>query len=304
MFYTSRSKDANASDICILSNNQGTKAIIYPHLGASLQQLYIDNKIIINNLIPTDQGLKHLNSSCSAILFPFANRINKGAYHYNGQNYQLDCNETARGHALHGLVYRETWQVDELAATDTAAVAKLSYAFNGNKGFPFSFIIKAIYTLTNTGLQLSIQVKNTSTATFPFSLGWHPYFYSNDLEASMIMVESTTEIIADETMIPIKQVEQTFPNPLLLEGKEFDHAYVLNNTTIGYQTPDYQISIRTAQDTTTQYLQLYIPSHRQSIAIEPMTAPADCYNNHIGLKELKAQGQYMISWNIEMVKKS
>jgi len=301
MFYASRSKDPNASDTCILSNNQGTKAVIYPHLGGSLQQLLIKGNTIINNLIPTEEGVKHLNSSCSAILFPFANRMNKGKYEYKGQAYQLDCNETARGHALHGLVYRENWAVDELTATETMAQACLSYPFRGNTGFPFSFVIKAVYTLTNQGLQLAIDVENTGQTAFPFSLGWHPYFYSNDLESSMIMVDSTTEIIADKTMIPIKQIEQTFPNPLLLKGKEFDNAYVLNKTAIGYQTPDYQIRIQTAQDTTTQYLQLYIPSHRQSIAIEPMTAPADCYNNHIGFKELAAQARYSIAWHIDLV---
>ena len=88
----------------VVSNTKGTKAVIYPNLGASVQQFYVNEQPIINNIIGSLERPKLLNSSCAAVLFPFANRINKGQYNYQGIAYQLNCNETSRGHAMHGLV--------------------------------------------------------------------------------------------------------------------------------------------------------------------------------------------------------
>jgi aldose 1-epimerase len=287
---------------CIISNENGTKAVLHPELGASLQQLYFNNKAIINNIIEKDGAQKYLNSSCSAVLFPFANRINDGQFSYKNHPYQLECNEPSRGHAIHGLVYRKPFEMATLSNSDNQASVSFSYAYNGeDKGFPFPFNITLIYTLNENSLHLEVRVKNTGTTSFPFSLGWHPYFYSNNLEESILYMESEQEVIANERMIPIKTTPKVFPNPLVLKNQEFDDAFVLKNNTIGYKTPDYKINIKTQQDNTTQYIQLYIPSHRQSIAIEPMTAPADCYNNNIGTKELKAKESYVIAWIVEEV---
>lgn len=290
-------------DTCILSNTQGTKAVIYPALGASLQQLYFDGETIINNLITKDASISFLNSSCSAILFPFANRINDGCYQYNNQTYQLECNETARGHALHGLVYKKRFEVLSMSALEDVATAVLEYQYDGSgQGFPFPFTIQLTYTLTVDSLTLAIDVHNIGTSSFPFSLGWHPYFYSTNLEASHLMMDSATCVLANERMIPTGQKAYSFPNPLLIKDKNFDDAYVLSNPAIAYQTPSYQISITTTQDSTTPYVQLYIPSHRQSIAIEPMTAAADCFNNDMGGQELEPNDSYHLAWSITHVK--
>ena len=112
-------------------------------------------------------------------------------------------------------------------------------------------------------------------------------------------MESTEEILADEGMIPTHKAPYNFPNPLALKDQEFDNGFLLKNTTSAYQTPDHKINIRTEQDNSSQYIQLYIPSHRQSIAIEPMTAAADCFNNHLGTKELLKQEHYSIAWIVE-----
>jgi len=297
----STNKDSNCT-FCVISNENGTKAVIHPDLGASLQQLYFNDKVIINNIIEKDGQQQYLNSSCSAILFPFANRINDGQFSYKKQAYQLECNEHSRGHAIHGLVYRKPFEMATLSNTENEASVSFSYKYNGeDKGFPFPFNITLVYTLDEHSLGLEVKVENTGTTSFPFSLGWHPYFHSNNLEASILYMESEEKIIANKRMIPIKTNPALFPNPLVLKNQEFDDAFVLKNNTIGYKTPDYKINIKTEQDNTTQYIQLYIPSHRQSIAIEPMTAPADCYNNNIGTKELEPNQSYAISWIVEEV---
>ncbi|BDS14354.1 aldose 1-epimerase [Aureispira anguillae] len=295
------SKDNNPLlNTCTLSNSKGTKAVIYPMLGASLQQLYMDGTPIINNIIASEGVPKLLNSSCSAILFPFANRINKGQYSYANQFYQLDCNEVARGHAIHGLVYKQEFSLVGSTSTEDEASVSFSYQQDGSAaGFPFPFNITLTYTLKKDSLALAVKVENRGTASFPFSLGWHPYFYSSDLEQSELYMESEERIDANEQMIPQQIIKEHFPNPLVLRKQEFDTGFVLKNTTIGYKTPDYQMNLRIGGHQDQQFVQLYIPAHRKSIAIEPMTAAADCYNNNWGVKTLKPNAIYQTTWFIE-----
>ena len=118
---------------------------------------------------------------------------------------------------------------------------------------------------------------------------------------SEIEIHSDEKIITDDRMIPVKVVQDKFPNPLTLKDQEFDNSFILKNNTVSYHTPDHSISIRTEGDDLKQYIHLYIPSHRQSIAIEPMTAAADCFNNNIGTKELQAGMDYEIDWIVELI---
>ncbi|MCH2022238.1 MAG: aldose 1-epimerase [Saprospiraceae bacterium] len=287
---------------CTISNSKGTKAVIHPMRGASLQQLYFKNKTIINNIINKEGNESYLNSSCSAILFPFANRIKDGKYSYKNNSYQLACNETSRGHAMHGLVYKNTFNIVNLTNTEDSASVSYCYKEIGtSKGFPFPYEITLTYILNDNCLKLYIEIKNIGIRSFPFSLGWHPYFYSKNLNQSELYMDSSTKIIADDRMIPIKTINSIFPNPLNLSNQEFDDGFILNQPTIGYKTPEYKINIKTELENARQYVQLYIPSHRQSIAIEPMTAAADCYNNGLGTKELQPGEHYKVSWVIEEV---
>lgn len=285
---------------CTITNGRGTKAVIYPSLGASVQQLYFEEKTVINNIIITNTGPKLLNSSCSAILFPFANRINQGKYSYQNQHYQLVCNETSRGHAMHGLVYKESFDcLDTIQKKEEASVV-YGYTYDSpSGGFPFSFTIKLTYTLKNESLALKVEVENIGQNPFPFSLGWHPYFYSSNLEKSKLFVDCNQRIKTNEQMIPVEIVQEQFPSPLTLENQSFDTGFVLNSPTITYETPDYQLKVAMGHEEGHQFVQLYTPSHRQSIAIEPMTAATDCYNNHWGMKELFPQKSYGTTWLIE-----
>jgi len=283
----------------VVSNNTGTKAVIYPKLGASLQQFYVNETPIINNIIGTVAAPQLLNSSCSAILFPFANRINKGQYNYQGISYQLACNETNRGHAMHGLVYRQAFEFLDSTIGEEAAILRFVYEQDDQAaGFPFPFKMILTYTLQKEELILEVAVENTGTKGFPFSLGWHPYFFSNNLEKSVLSMQSQAEIKTDETMIPTEIKANQFPNPLPLAGENFDTGFVLETPEVQYKTPDYELKMCIDQEMDQPYVQLYIPNHRQSIAIEPMTAATDCYNNGWGTRILLPQKKYAARWSV------
>ena len=286
-----------------IQNNKGTEMILFPEYGAAMMQLKLEGNSLVDNIQTAQDGrLTFLNSSCSAVLFPFANRIKDGHYSFNQKDYQLACNEVKLGHALHGLVNKAAFEMDGFKSDqNTAKISFVRTESNPPSGFPFPFTIKLSYILTNTGLRLSVTIQNIGKEAFPFSLGWHPYFYSSKLDDSSIEIKSRQKITNDKRMIPTGVVDSMFPNPLKLKDQTFDNTFLLEDTKVVYKTPDYQMQLDSLGDQQQQYIHFYIPSHRQSIAIEPMTAAADCFNNHIGVKLLAVGKSYTLDWQVELL---
>jgi len=279
-------------------NNKDCQAKICLSWGASLQQLRLGQDTIINNLIEEDEQFRFLNSSCSAILFPFANRIDNGRFSYKGNQFQLNCNEKKRAHALHGLVFDKTFSIDNIELDKDKATVVLSFEHQSSPGFPFPFAKKLRYRFQNNACQLQVETTNTGSQTFPFSLGWHPYFYSPNLQKSKLKIATTHRVATREDMIPTHLENHQLPTPLHLQSAQFDTGFALQHPQIEYQTPTHHIQLTTDSPLDQHYAQLYTPAHGKSIAIEPMTAIADCFNNGIGTQELSPQQSFALTWHI------
>jgi len=279
----------------IENSNKTAYAKIHLNDGASLKELILDGKCIIKDLEP----LKYQSTYASSILFPFANRIKDGHYTFEGKSFDFEINEKAANNALHGLVYNKTFEVLEQTSGKNEASVKLSYTENHlSHGFPYTYIVQLEYRLTNDALSLKMDVENTSDKAFPFTLGWHPYFYSSNLYNSSISFQSDKKIIIGERNIgtgvePIKPVKGFY-----MENKKLDDCWVLNGTKIQFTTPDYDLLMSSSGKN--NYLQIYTPPKENTIAIEPTTGVSDSFNNKIGLEILNAGATYSIEWNLKL----
>lgn len=289
--------NTNFSDIIELENaNKSSYAKIHLNLGASLQELTLDNKKVIEDLSP----LSYSNTYASSILFPFANRIKDGIYTFEGNQYQFDVNETGNNNALHGLVFNKTFKIKEQNATDTFASVTLIYVEkNESKGFQYTYTIHLKYTLTETGLDLKILVTNTDTKPFPFTLGWHPYFSSSDLFNSTLNFDSDTQLEFDGRCITTGT--KTIKNEALFEIKDqkLDDCFILNNNQIQFNTPNYKLQITASSKE--NYLQIYTPPKANVIAIEPTTGVSDSFNNNMGLQILEPDNSYLVNWALKLI---
>jgi aldose 1-epimerase len=64
------------------------------------------------------------------------------------------------------------------------------------------------------------------------------------------------------------------------------------------KTPEYHLDFSFSSEE--NYLQLYTPNDRKSIAIEPQTAPANSFNTKVGLKILQPNERYQLSWKLNL----
>ncbi|MFV0566797.1 MAG: aldose 1-epimerase [Flavobacteriaceae bacterium] len=289
-------QNGNLKTVVLSNENQSDFAEIAINLGSSLQNLKLSNKQIIKSLEP----LTYSNTYASSVLFPFANRIQDGTYKFNGETFSFPINEPDRNNALHGLVYSKTFRVvDEKTSEKKASITLLYEETKLSKGFPYSYSIQLKYTLKSGSLDLQVLIKNTDTKTFPFTTGWHPYFYSSDLHNSSLNFVSDTQLVFNDRCITTDTAEVSNTSNFEIKDKQLDDCFILKNNEVQFNTPDYNLLISSSEDHS--FLQIYTPPKKDAIAIEPTTGVSDSFNNKMGLKTLSPNDSYQITWNLKLI---
>ena len=293
MFRIIHLRDLNQLEIKNSENNLHAK--IHLDDGASLQELTLKGHHIIKSLSPLD----YADTYASSILFPFANRIKDGKYEFEGDSYQFNINELDNNNALHGMVYNKRFVFIDEKITDSGASVKLAYhETQSSTGFPFTYSIYLEYVFTQSTLDLNVEIRNTDFKIFPFTLGWHPYFISDDLYNSSFLFDSNLKLKLDNRNITEGIINNENHNNFKMKDQFLDDCFILKTQNVSFLTPSYSLELRTSEKNS--FLQLYTPPHQNVIAIEPTTGVSDSFNNEIGLKILKPNEVYKISWTLEV----
>jgi aldose 1-epimerase len=276
------------------------KSIIYPNLGASLQQLNIKNTKILNGITDDENGIEtYKNMFNSAFLFPFPNRIELGKYSFEDENYQLFCNESTLNNAIHGHIFNKSFKIKNIEASETKASIILNYDYKGNiDGFPFPYKLSIIYKFERNKITVAFNVLNNGKNTFPFGIGWHPYLNSNNLAESELNFNGKFQYKLSDKMIPISKHQFPFKMPFKINDISLDDCFISENQKISLATKTTHLEINFKSVSKSNYLQIYTPPNRKSIAIEPMTCAPNCFNNKDGM--LKLAPNKTFNWAITL----
>lgn len=296
MFTVSSVKEKNL-DVVLLENETKTTAVkIALNEGGRILELKFSNVAVIQE----QNDFLYKDSYASAILFPFASRIENGNYSFLGNTYQLEKNNNNQN-ALHGLMYNASFISTKTSEnTENCSVTLTYISKDKTKGFPFKYKISVTYMLFENELKMSIAVKNLGEHPFPFTLGWHPYFVTDDLEKSSLSFNSTQKIVFDKNLIAQDIVGHTSPKTFNIAKQKLDDCFVLNDATVLFNTPNYTIEI--SSNPKNNYLQVYTPENKSLIAIEPMTGVSNSFNNEIGLQVLAASESYVQNWFLKFLR--
>lgn len=244
----------------------------------------------------TDLNTRYYSSHCGARLSPFPNRVKDGLWIHGGKNYQLDKNfPWENGHAIHGLLFDLPWQqIDAGSDTDTVW-ALLECDYDGkHPGFPFPYRAKTRYILSADKFAIESSVTNLGAEPLPLGEGWHPYFLPQCPidQAELHMSPYTMRIEVDDRSIPtgVLTPDDDFSKAVAIGDRNLNTCWkfvgpegraeaVLRNPITGLTFHYWQDRVSSGYD----YIQLYTPPARRSLAIEPMTCPPDVLNNKMGL---------------------
>lgn len=288
-------KKQNLNHLKISESEGKTCAVVCLDQGGRLSELLLKGE----QLLADFDHSTYKDNYASSVLFPFVNRVKNGKYSFGGVDYQLACNDVALNNALHGLVYDKQFTLSDSTATSDSASVTLIYEAAGDcPGFPFAYRIALTYTVSDEIFSLKVEVTNTGNESFPYGIGWHPYFLTPDLFNSNLVFECKEQFKVDHQQIPDGTTPFTEAMPFQIGDSKLDDGYILENNQIAINTPNYKLVIESSSPET--YLQVYTPDVLNVIAVEPQTAAPDCLNNEMGLEILDPGHNTEVCWNLRI----
>lgn len=316
-FTIDEEKELNSSEIIIKNYSTKEWLSILPGYGGRLKELWLNNgkrNISILKKINNIHSQNRDDIFTNAKLSPFAGRIKDGQYVFNNTKYSLIKNYPEEENACHGFIYNKEFHVINKITNDEKAQCTLEYLYEReNEGYPFIYSIEITYILSSSnGLTCTTKIHNKSKDTMPLSDGWHHYF---DLGISIDDLElklDVSEIVKlDSRNIPtgFKESYSEYNFPKKIGSKQFNSCFKIKNgnekTTTKLISSDNNINLNIWQETGTnkfEYLVIYTPPGRRSIAVEPITSNINSFNNGEGLIQLAPDDVYTSSFGIYLEK--
>jgi len=300
----------------VLKNTStGEFVAVIPEFGATINQLVLQKNNSLHELIDGCSTYEELitegkDKFKGSVLFPFPNRIKDGTYTFNEKNYQLPINFPNENNAIHGFVYDVIFNVLKEETSTNSAFLSVEYSTFGNeKGHPFKATIKIDFILNKEGFSCTTHIQNNDKQPIPFGTGWHPYFKTGSkIDECYLSLPVSHSFEVDERMIPTGKIilEKKFNVLTKIENTNFDTGYKIAKPTIVTTIIEDKIKkikliiLQNANGNQYNYLQVYIPAHRNSIAIEPMTCLTNAFNNKEGLIVLEPGEIKVISFGVKL----
>ncbi|BAV09202.1 aldose-1-epimerase [Filimonas lacunae] len=292
--------------IVLQDTSTGTYAEIYS-TGALLNQFALPLHGTPFNVVdgfdsPATVAEKITDGFKSAKLSPFTCRLNKGQYSFQEQVYTIQKHYIPP-HAIHGIIYDAVYNITDSGANEQAAYVKLEYQYTGaDAGYPFAYDVTVLWQLEkNSHLTVTTTVSHNNDFAIPMADGWHPYFKLDvPVDQCSLQFDSNTQVEFDDTLIPTGKLvaDNRFEAaPASLQGVFLDNCFAI---TAGNARPvctysSEQLKLTIAPAASYPYLQIYTPPHRESIAIENLSAPPDAFNNKMSLLLAEKNTPYQFS---------
>jgi aldose 1-epimerase len=293
------------TEYVVQDSSTENRFVVVPELGGIVRQLSIRKGLTLFSILktpPTPDALKNDTESAGELLFPFASRIPEGKYKFLGKEYQLFKNEKNGMNAIHGLVRKQQFHLEEQIVHSDHAYIRLSHLIDSPEGYPFRVKFSIQYTLDTSGkFTLSFEAVNESLEPCPVMFGWHPYYRlgNEDVEAWKIIIPSNQLVTFDDNQIPTGVEHFHMDQPALLHRKVFDNCFVLNKESASATTEliseNQDVTLSITQETGEgkfNHLVIYTPPERDCIAIEPLTANVNSFNTGDGLTILPQGGVF------------
>lgn len=244
--------DGKAVEVFTLTNANGLelRAITYGGIITSLKVPDRNGALgdIVLGFDSLDGYLKD-HPFFGAIIGRYGNRIAKGRFLFDGQEYKLATNNGPNH--LHGGPRgfdKQVWSAEILPSKNTIAFRRTSA--DGEEGYPGNLEAEVTYTLTDNN-ELVVDYLATTDKATPVNLTQHSYFNlagegSGDILGHSLMLNADRYTPVDGTLIPTgelasvagtpfdfrqptrigERIDQAHPQ--IKNGQGYDHNWVLN----------------------------------------------------------------------------
>ncbi len=185
---------------------------------------------------------------------PWAGRIRRGRFDFEGRSYRLPPNFGA--HAIHGVAFGLPWRVD----AQSPSHAELSLTLPEDERWPFGGICRQRIEVGARALRMTLLVTAGERA-MPVTIGWHPWLRKPD----RIGFSPTMMYPRDEEGIATRPLVPPRPGP-------WDDCFVNRDPVLVHRAGQ---CLRLTSDCS--HWVVYDET-RHATCIEPQTGPPDAFN--------------------------
>ncbi|MEB7504748.1 aldose 1-epimerase family protein [Arthrobacter koreensis] len=284
---------------------KGNAAAVVASLGGALRSYTAAGTQLVETY--ADESIPP--SAAGILLAPWANRIAGARWELDGQEQQLDVTEPKLQNAIHGLL-RNTGYT---AVEHTPDSVVLSAEIFPQHGYPFHLVHEVRYSLDDDGgLRVRQSLANAGTGRAPFALGAHPFLRLGEVpsEDLTLRVDAASRLSTDAALIPTEKVNVSGADDLRpgrrVGDLDLDAAFTDLTAREGLfrhqlSAPDGR-SVQLWAEQDFGYVHVFVtdkfPGRDCAVAIEPMTAPANCFNSGDGLRWLEPGERFSAEWGI------
>jgi aldose 1-epimerase len=281
------------------------RAVVSP-FGASLRRFFLVKDGAEIDLVWGYSGTNNKTGGQGDVLIPFPGRVAYGRYRFNGQEYQLPCNDKEGPNAIHGFVRSLPWSLKE--SSPSRATFELSFHEEeyAARGYPFTLHLVLSYSLDAGKLSCAFTVQNQGRCAAPVGVGFHPYLMVgtgtiNDAEVQVPAthyLELAETLTPTGTLVPVEAIGFDADRYRRIGQTRFNHCFLnlvrdqAGFCTIPLRNPHTGQTVLVEMDASFTSFVIYTGdaiqhAPRRALAIEPMTCASDGFNHpEWGLKRL------------------
>ena len=288
----------------------GSAQVTITQVGATLRGYTVDGRDVIDGFGVGERA----SDGRGQVLAPWPNRLADGSYRYGGRNVQAPLNELSRHDAIHGLVRWSDWSpVDHSESAVTMA-----YAIRPQPGYEWQLDLELTYALDDSGLTVTLRVRNAGSERAPFGVGFHPYlrFGTTAIDGLDLLVPAASFLESNgqgerPVLTPVEETPWDFLRLRRIGSTRMDTAFGElvrgddRRAVAVLSDPVGDRSVRLWVDDGFRYLMVYTADQvgdperrRQAVAVEPMTCPPDAFRTGTDLIELDPGESWQASWGL------
>jgi len=210
-------------------------------------------------------------------MVPFCSRIRHGRFSSGGTAVRLRSANATDDHPIHGHGCYVPWRV--LHRERSRLVLEYEHSADA---WPWHYIARQTFLLTERGLQIELSVRNTSGQEMPAGLGIHPYLPK--LPGTRVQARVERWLQLDAQLLPIGLAST--PQDLDLQAgmdlgaREFDHVFSQWSGEARVDWPERKASLRLLRlsDSAPNHLVLWAPDAADFFCLEPVSNLPDGFN--------------------------